>query len=418
MSRAGARCSAYPLRPTPYALPPCLYIPAMDLRSLLMLTMTRGLGPTLIGRLVETFGSPDAALDAVRATADSWAGVRGISARGANEARTFITGGEASDAAERELDECERLGVRLMAMDDPAYPAPLRHVPDPPPLLWVRGEMREEDALAVAMVGSRKCSLYGREQSARFAAGLAQAGLCIVSGGAYGIDHAAHDAALRVRGRTIAVIGSGLSRPYPREHKGMFDAISDGPPSHGAVLSELPLHTPPAAEHFPRRNRIISGLSLGTLVIEAASRSGALITARLCVEEHGRELMALPGRVDSSQSAGCHKMIREGWATLVTDVGDVIDCLGEAGRLLREGAAEADREAGVGASTPSDTPLLDSTLSEDGRRIVAAMDGEPRTLDEIVSLSELPAQRVQAELTMLEIRGRVRREGGRFVARG
>ena len=380
-----------------------------------MLTMTRGLGPTLIGRLIERFGSAQGAIDAVTSSADAWAGVRGISARMANEARSHIIGGDAADAAARELDEAERLGVRLLAVDDPAYPSLLRHVPDPPPLLWMRGELHEDDALSVAMVGSRKCSLYGREQAARFAAGLSQAGLCVVSGGAYGIDFAAHDAALKSGGRTVAVIGSGFEKPYPREHRGLFDAIADG---RGAVLSELPLHTPPAAEHFPRRNRIISGLSLGTLVVEAAARSGALITARLCVEEHGRELMALPGRVDSPQSAGCHKMIREGWATLVTDVSDVLDCLGEAGRLLKEGAEAAEGAGSLSAESKSETPLLDATLSEDGRRIVTAMDGEPRTLDEIVTLSQLPAQRVQAELTMLEIRGRVRREAGRFVARG
>jgi DNA processing protein len=245
----------------------------------------------------------------------------------------------------------------LITIHDAGYPRLLRHIPDPPQLLWVRGELREDDALALAMVGSRRCTHYGREQADRFAADAASADLCVVSGGAPGIDAAAHRAALRLGGRTLAVIGSGLSTPYPKEHHELFDQIADPTAARGAVLSDLPMTAPTQPENFPRRNRIISGLSLGVLVVEAAARSGALITARLCVEEHGRELMAIPGRIDSKASEGCHRMIRQGWATLVTGGADVLDALDESGQILKVGMTqsrdgnasdEADADAATG----------------------------------------------------------------------
>ena len=181
----------------------------------------------------------------------------------------------------------------------------------------------------------------------------------------------------------------------------------------GAVVSELPMTTPPMAENFPRRNRIVSGLALGTLVIEAARRSGALITARVCVEEQGRECMALPGRVDAKTSDGCHQMIREGWATLVSNIADVLDALGEAGQVLKanvNASAETDQ-----ASEPE--TVLEQGLSESQQVIVGVVD-EPRSLDQIVALSGVAAGQVQADLTVLEIRGALRRQGGLFVRSG
>jgi DNA processing protein len=236
--------------------------------------------------------------------------------------------------------------------------------------------------------------------------------LCIISGGARGIDGAAHRSALRVGGRTIAVIGSGLADPYPHDHKELFDQIAEPDPGagHGAVVSEFPMLTPPNAQNFPRRNRIISGLSLGVLVVEAALRSGALITARLAVEEHHRELMAVPGRVDSQASAGCHKIIREGWATLVTSPADVLDALGEAGQMLKAGMRQESPED-RGEYPPQPKEL---GLNEPQQKIIEALQG-PSSLDQLVAWTGLPVQKVQAELTMLEVRGAVRRQGGLFT---
>lgn len=278
----------------------------------------------------------------------------------------------------------------------------------------MRGELREQDALGLGIVGSRKCSHYGREQADRFAAQCAAAGLCIVSGGAYGIDIAAHRATLRVKGRTIAVIGSGLGVPYPKDHVPVFDQIVAE--ESGAVISEFPMYVGPKPENFPRRNRIISGMALGVLVVEAAQRSGALITARLCVEDHGRECMALPGRVDAPASAGCHKIIRDGWATLVTSASDVLDQLGEAGQLLK---IDHERAAGATSSEQADKDspsLFDATYTESQRKILEAV-AEPRALDQIVAWTGLDVGPVSADLTMLEIRGVVQRKGGMFVKR-
>lgn len=382
----------------------------MSSNPLLALLLTPGLGPTLTGRLLELFGSAEAALGA---SAADWGRVRGISDDG--RLRGALDEVLRLGAVERELEQVAAAGAQLIALGSGAYPKALAHIPDPPPLLWVRGEMLERDALALAIVGSRRCTAYGREQADRFAAGLAVAGVTIVSGGAYGIDGAAHAAALRLApagARTLAVIGSGLARPYPKEHAPLFDRIVAE--KAGAVISELPMTFPPAAENFPRRNRIISGLSLGTLLIEAADKSGALITARLCNDEHGRELMALPGRVDSDASAGCHKAIREGWATLVTSVPEVLAQLGEAGQMLRVAMGEVVPAQKGGEAQASS---LFETLNENQKKIVAALD-RSRALDEVMEATGLPAHKVQVELTMLEIRGAVKRSGGRFERKG
>jgi len=283
-------------------------------------------------------------------------------------------------------------------------------------VLYVRGKIVEEDRLALGVVGSRKCTAYGREQADRLSGWCAQAGLTIVSGGAYGIDAAAHRAALRVKGRTIIVLGSGLARPYPEDHVDLFDqAVSQG----SAVISEHPMLTSPRAEFFPRRNRIISGLSLGVLVVEAALRSGALITARLAVEDHSREVMALPGRVDSPASAGCHKILRENWATLVTSGPDILDCLNETGAMLQKSLPESLRESN-GSPAPGDTQpaasanLFEQNLSESQKRILEALD-QPREVDELAARTSLPVAKLQADLTMLQLRCLIARQGSRIA---
>ncbi len=376
--------------------------------ALLTLSLVPGLGPTLTRRCLELFGTARCALNASPA---ELAQVQGIGTRRSSDIRREIDALANGKALAKELALIDEHNVTLIAEDDPNYPALLRHIPDPPPMLYARGEVRETDAVALAVVGSRRCTAYGREQADRLSALCAQAGLCIVSGGARGIDAAAHHAALRAQGRTIAVLGSGLANPYPAEHTGLFDTIADG---RGAVLSELNMTAKPLAQHFPRRNRIVSGLALGVLVVEAAVRSGAMITARLAVEEHSREALALPGRVDSPTSAGCHKMLREGWAALVTNATDILDALGETGHLLRAGL---DRNAPEqpDAADPT-TDITARNLTDPQRRLLDALD-QPRSLDQLADSTGLTIPKVQADLTMLQIRSLITHQSGQYHRR-
>ncbi len=377
-----------------------------DREAVLALNLVPGLGPTLTNRCVQAMGSPQAVLGA---TARELGGIKGIGAKSADGIRHAIDRLVDDRVVQRELELVEQHNATVLTVVDSGYPRLLRHIPDPPPVLYVQGEIREDDALALAIVGTRRCTAYGREQADRFSALCAQAGLCIVSGGAWGVDAAAHRAAMRVNGRTIAVLGSGLAVPYPAEHAELFNTIAGE--GRGAVVSELPMAAPPRPEQFPRRNRIISGLSLGTLVIEAPTGSGAMITARLAAEEHGREVMALPGRVDSRSSAGCHKMVREGWATLVTNAADVLDALGETGQLLKVGLGE--EQSGAEPQRPA---VQTASLTETQRQLVESL-GQARPLDQLAAATGLPVSTIQADLTMLEIRGVVRRDNGRWRLR-
>ena len=372
-------------------------------RAWLTLTLTPGLGPTLIARLIEYAGGAEQAL---ALTAAQLAEINGISDKGAGKHKRAIDA-TAGDTVQREIELINKHGATLLSLDDPSYPALLKQIPSAPPLLWVRGRLDPADALSLAIVGSRKCSHYGREQADLIANALARSGVTIVSGGAYGIDIAAHRGALRAAkagmGRTIAVLGSGLAKPYPAEHINVFKEIVDGDGRRGAVISEFPMTAGPRPENFLRRNRIVSGLCVGTLVVEASKRSGALSTARRCVDEQDRILMALPGRVDAPQSEGCHQIIREQWGSLVTGVSEILDLIGETGSML-DAVAEQNEQP------------VNPEPSDNGQSIVEILD-TPRSLDEIVNWTGLPAAKVQTELTMLEIRGAVARQGGLFVKR-
>lgn len=382
-----------------------------------MLTLTPGLGPTLIGRLVERAGG---AVEVLGMSAAGFAQVQGISAKGAEKLRRSIDETVLGEAYRRETGLIARHGVTLLSLDDAGYPALLRAIPAPPPLLWVKGRLEQGDALSLAVVGSRKCSHYGREQADLIANALAHAGVAVVSGGAYGIDIAAHRGALRAAGsgsgRTIAVLGSGLARYYPEQHAKVFDEIAAGDGACGALVSELPMASEPRPENFLRRNRIISGMCVGTLVVEAGKRSGALSTARRCVDEQGRELMALPGRVDSPQSVGCHQIIREGWGRLVTGVSDILDALSESAPLLDAASELIGRASFKGAGEAGVGPRASLATTDADRALLEVLD-TPRSLDEIVSWTGRSAAAVQGELTMLEIRGAVSRQGGLFVRR-
>ena len=378
-----------------------------DARSLLQLTLVPGLGPKLIRRLVDGLG-PEAA-SATPAALRQFCRV--------NESRAATMAArlrEAADTAAEELDAAAKIGARIIGWGDAEYPALLTQIPDSPPVLYVRGRLDPAgaDRFPVAIVGSRKCSAYGIEQSERFAGVLAQAGLTIVSGGARGIDSAAHRGAVRIKGRTIAVLGCGLAHAYPPENAELFDRIVGE--YAGAIVSELPVRTPPTAENFPARNRIISGLSLGVIVIEASEKSGALITARQAAEEHGREVMALPGRVDSPASKGTLELLKAGGAMLITDPGDVLALLEQPG-WHQHHQTHAARYAPANGETASAAPQLPTT--PEGARILEAL-AQLRTLDELAEATGLDAGRLFGQVTLLEIQKRITREGGRLRRSG
>lgn len=397
--------------------------PGDGARDLLRLTLVPGLGPVRIARLVEAFGSARAVLGA---SPRDLARVRGI---GDVIARRTAEGLRNTDAAvDEELAKIRDAGAHLVTIEDDDYPELLAQVPGAPPVLMVRGDLlpKTDDRHPVAIVGSRKCTAYGIEQSERFGGVLSRSGLTIVSGGARGIDAAAHNAAIRSGGRTIAVLGCGLAQCYPPEHKDLYDEIASG---HGAVVSELPMDTPPDAQNFPARNRIISGLSLGVIVIEAGEGSGALITARHALEDHGREVMAVPGRADSKASRGSLGLIRDATAAVVYEPAHVIEQLERAARHqfqgthaaltadpTRPGPGEPDAELFAGGEgAPGDpAPAGAVGLTPEQEKIVLAL-AEPRTADQITRATGLDAGVVRSELTMLEVLGRVRRHGAEFA---
>ncbi len=380
--------------------------------DLLRLTLTRGLGPTLIARLIDRFGSPT---EACRASASLLERVQGI---GPAKSISIRAGIDASRTlADEELALAERLGVRLIPRDDPAYPPLLRHIPDPPPLLYCRGSLGPElDRWCVGIVGSRACTAYGVEQAERFASTLAAAGLTIVSGGARGIDTAAHRAALRAHAmspaRTLVVMGCGLAHCYPPENRDLFEQIVSS--GAGAMLSELPLRVSPAAENFPARNRIISGVSLGVLLIEAAKGSGALITARAAAEDHGREVMAIPGRIDSPASEGVNDLIKSGGAALVTSPADVLNLLETPARHAHAGTHDT-RYASASDAATSPT-VLETTMTSTQRAIVEAL-ASPRTLDDLAATTGIAVHTLLAETTALELKRVLERDGNRIRRR-
>ncbi len=293
------------------------------------------------------------------------------------------------------------LAVRVLARSDAEYPASLRALPDAPETLYVRGGLADEDALAVAMVGSRRATPYGLEVAETLAADLAARGVTIVSGLARGIDSAAHRGALRVGGRTVAVLGSGVDVVYPPENRRLASEIVE----RGALISQFAPGAAPLPQNFPTRNRVIAGMSLAVVVVEAAERSGSLITARLGAEL-GREVLAVPGRVTSPESRGANRLIQDG-AALALGWEDVVTALPERWkRCLRDAPAPA-----VSAPVEAEPP--------EARRVLSLLGEDPVDIDRVIERSGLAAGRVSAALLDLELSGRVRQiEGKRFVRVG
>ncbi len=350
-----------------------------DLKALLLLNRTPGIRMNGLRPFLETGENPSEILERIKTEGKpSW--------KEALEATLRIF-----DPA-KEISRAEELGVQLIPLQDERYPALLKESSDPPLLLYVLGSLHESDEAACAVVGSRHPSLYGLEQARRFSKRLSELGLTIVSGFARGIDREAHEAAAEVRyGRTLAVLGSGLDVIYPKEHRPLYEEIRE----RGALISEFALGTPPLAENFPKRNRIIAGLVLGVLVVEAHSRSGSLITANLAAEE-GREVFALPGRVDQWGSRGTHGLIREG-ASLVESPEEIFDAL----------------TPQLWPLIPARVPLL--ALESEEKEFLELFEKKPLSPDEIIRQGEYGVWKVNAFLTQLEVKGALhKRLDGRY----
>ncbi len=373
-------------------------------RQYLRLHLTTDIGPIRCRNLIEHFGSLDRVLGA------SLAELERVDKIGPRVAESLFRARD-DDTVDREIERVVSSGVRIICAEDPDYPAPLKNIPDPPICLYVRGRLEPTDSVAIAIVGTRRCSHYGQEQALRFGSALGGAGFTVVSGLARGVDGYAHQGALQAGGRTIAVLGNGLPSIYPTEHQSLADRISEA----GAVLSESPIGTAPDAQNFPRRNRIIIGLSLGVLVVEAGKRSGALITARLS-SEYNREVFAVPGRVDRPElTAGVNGLIREGQAKLVTCLDDLLDELAEVGEIMRREAAGADGRTG---DASHDGPPAITTLTEHERAVLQAVTDGAEDADAICSTAKLDAGKTTSTLTALQLKGLIKAlPGNRFVTR-
>ncbi len=351
------------------------------------LNMIDEVGPVRVRALLDRFGTPEAILDASR---QDLMQVQGV---GDEVARNVTGWREAIDLAS-ELDRIDKAGIRVVTRDDADYPKRLREIYDPPLVLYVRGVLNERDALAVGVVGSRRTSLYGQEMSRKLAYQLARVGVTVVSGLARGIDAAAHKGALQAKGRTVAVIGCGIDTVYPPENNKLADEIVE---KGGAVVSEFPFGVKPDRQNFPMRNRVISGWSIGVVVVEANLKSGALITAKQAMEQ-GREVFAVPGRADSVLSRGTNKLIKDG-AKLTEDLEDI---LGEFGYLFPK-----EKQA-------SETAIQ---LSDVERQVMASIGEEEVVVDEIIRATGLTSASVSATLLGLEMKRIVKQLPGRQYAR-
>lgn len=353
-----------------------------DMQAWLVLNAS-GLSVNRQMALLDAYGSP---VEALAARDEALAAVDGLTTLHVRKLRAAEAALDAP-AMERKLAD---LGVSLLPIGDPAYPPHLREIPGPPSLLFMRGEVDLAEAPCVAIVGTRKCTPYGRQVARKLAYDLAARGVVIVSGLALGIDGEAHQGALDAGGRTVAVLGCGIDIMYPTQHKDLADSVA----ASGAILSEFPLGTGPARHTFPSRNRLISGLSLGVVVIDAPLASGALITAGHAADQ-GRQVFAVPGDITRPESHGGNALIRDG-AVLVQSAEDILDELA----LAPSGLTRPPGAVGRIDLPPEEAVAYD------------ALQGEVRTVDDLVAATGLDAPKVMAALMLLEMKGLVRRFGG------
>jgi len=364
-----------------------------ELYYYLALNDVPGIGRVLYKRLIDAFGSPT---DVLCAASSELKNIDGITDKIIKGLKNFKPDDKKIN---NELVKIKDSGIRLITLNDNDYPQNLKSIYDPPPYLYVRGGSKNEDRLSVAIIGSRSATNYGRQITETISKELSSLGITIVSGMARGIDSFAHQSAIDAGGRTIAVLGCGIDIAYPPENKGLMERIRNS----GAVISEFPFGTPPEATNFPQRNRIISGLSLGTVVIEAADDSGSLITANYAVEQ-SRELFAVPGNITSRMSKGSNSLIKKG-AKLINSADDIIEELiprlkGELKdiRSLKNSAAIAN-------------------LSDEERLIFDIISLEPKHIDKLTIESKMPTNKTSALLLNMELKGAVKRLSGNMFIR-
>ena len=373
------------------------------IRDWVELNMTPGIGPRAAAKLLERFGSAEAVYNATRTELEQL--------RLAPEAVDSIIARDLRFKAEAEIASVRKLGAEILLLDDGVYPSSLREIYDPPIVLYVKGAWSEcLDQPCIGVVGSRKCSTYGQNSALMLARDLAQRGLTVVSGFARGIDAAAHRGALEAAGRTIAVLGTGIDEVYPRDHKKLAEEILA---SGGALVSQFPLGTPPVSENFPYRNRIISGLSLGIVVVEAAENSGSLITARLAMEQN-REVFAVPGNITSRNSFGTNYLIKGAGAKLVQQWQDVAAEMPPqlAAKLLPPPFKEKK------ASLNERLTLVPDGLSQTELSVFRLLTHDnPAHVDWLVEKSKLPISELTGALLSLEVRELVRALPGRCFVR-
>jgi len=344
-----------------------------------LLSMVEGIGARTYRRLLETFGNATAILDASRSDLSGFDFLKSDTLAQLTTARNRLD-------PTHIVKLCEQDHIDILSLRDERYPKQLHTIPDPPPILYTKGTLLPSDSFSIAVIGTRRSTRYGERQTERLTSALVQNGFTIISGLAWGIDGVAHRAALNAGGRTVAVLGSGLHRIYPPEHKPLAQKIID---SGGCVLSEYPPLHPSAKWTFPQRNRIVSGLSLGVLVVEAPLRSGAMISARLAGEQ-GRDIFAVPGSIESPASSGCNQLIRDG-AYITESADDILGVLGPMRQsVLLPGMAEPVRH-------PNEVSLNDIE-----HRVLQHVCGVETSLDSIAAASELEPQQALAALAVLE----------------
>jgi DNA processing protein len=366
----------------------------MDCReAFVALNMIEGLGPVRVRQLLDRFGDSAAILKASGAQLQQ---VHGIGP----EVSEAIVHWEKSVDLDAELKRVEQSGCRIVIQSDENYPPLLKQIYDPPVLLYVRGDLAVKDKNAVAMVGSRMTTHYGIEVARKLAYQLAYTGVTVVSGGARGIDTAAHQGALGAKGRTIAVLGTGINLVFPAENAELFERIA----AQGAVITQFPFNRKADKQSFPIRNRIVAGMTLGTVVVEANLTSGALITAGMAVE-YGRQVFAVPGRVDSPRSKGCHDLIKKG-AKLCEGVEDILSEFEYMFPASNRPAALRDA-----------TALPAMTLSDTEQAIYDLVDKEESTTDDIIRRSGLPSSSVSVALLSLEMKRLIRQLPGKLFVR-
>ncbi|PSQ97713.1 MAG: DNA-protecting protein DprA [Bacteroidetes bacterium SW_11_64_17] len=370
---------------------------AGEQRALIGLSLVDGVGPQLLRALLAAFDTPSAVFRASRSA------LTRVDRVGDQIAEAILTFDDQA-AVDREMERAEELGATLISPWNERFPDRLREIYDPPPYLWMRGTLPEVDRPMVTVVGTRRCTDYGRAQAHHFGAELIRRGFTVVSGLAYGIDAAAHKGALDAGGRTIAVLGSGVGRIYPQKHTALAERITE----NGAVLSEYGLDAEPKSHHFPERNRILSGLSLGTLVVESYSEGGALITARLAVEQN-REVFAVPGGVTKDSSRGTNRLIQRGHAKLVMEVEDLLEELPDVTVTDPEEVDAETVSAGAGPD-PED-------LSGDEEVLYNALSDTPIHVDELCEETGLDPSSALPTLLELEFKGFVRQLAGKQFRR-